>query len=345
MKITDWIAQRWRTLREPGKEELFALSRDLDRACAARDFETLGVLLQRYRHSEFTTKLIGARMMQGGYPMICSPSDAVRDDVLAVVETLRSRRPGNAFAVTPAMPQDPLRDFLAMHTFMLDACLKHGAPAVNVGRPTPSEVEAATRLLDAWHKADYVRDLSDLIFRHECPPEYLALRYGWEKEYRHARHLGMQAATSPDERSFETRRELYEHFELFYAVWERKAEKVLESISGIVLPERYLAKLNSELEQLAAFVRCPELTTAPNADRRLLAKYGIAPAASHAAYVQQSECAFRELDARLVRLTGCRPQSERLFAGSTARASSLRHSPHSRNDRRIHLKKGCKHGL
>lgn len=349
MKITDWIAQRWRTLREPGKEELIALSQDLDRACAARDFGTLGVLLQRFRHSEFTTKLIGARMMQGGYPMICSPNDAFRSDVLAMMDALRRTRSveqfGGSLAVIPAEPYNPLYDLLAMHTFMADACLKHDAPVVNVRRPTPSEVEAATRLLDRWHKEDYTQELTDLIFRHEYPSEYLSLRFGWEKEYRHARHLEMNAATSPDERSFETRRELYEHHELFYAVWERKAEQVLESIPGIALSDRYLAKLNSELEQLAAFVRCPESTNAPNADRRSLAKYGIDPAASHAARVQQSECAFRELDARLVRLTGCRPQSERLFAGSTARVSSLRHSPHPRNDRQPHLKKGCKHSL
>lgn len=343
--MTDWIAQRWRLLREPGKEELVALSRDLDRACAARDFKTLGVLLQRYRHSEFTTKLIGARMMQGGYPMICSPNDAVRDDVLAVVEALRSRMPENAFTAIPIMPRDPLCDFLAMHAFMLDACLKHHDPALNLERPTPSEVKAATRLLDEWHKADYVRELSDLIFQHECPSEYLALRFGWEKEYRYARSLETHSEMSSAEGPFEARRELYEHHELFYAVWERKAEQVLESISGIALPERYSAKLNSELERLAAFVRCPESTNAPNADRWVLAKYGVDPAASCAARAQQAECAFRELDARLVRLTGCRPQSERLFAGSMARVSSLRHFSYPRSGLRTHLKKGCKHGL
>ncbi len=281
--------------------------------------------------------------------MICSPNDAFRSDVLAMMDALRRTRSveqfGGSVAAISVEPYNPFYDLLAMYTFMADACVKHDAPALEVGRPTPSEVEAATRLLDEWHKEDYAQELTDLIFRHEYPSEYLALRFGWEKEYRHARHLEMNAATSPDERSFETRRELYEHHELFYAVWERKAEQVLESISGIALSERYLAKLNSELEQLAAFVRCPESTTAPNADRRLLAKYGIDPTASHAARVQQSECAFRELDARLVRLTGCRPQSERLFAGSTARASSLRHSPHPRNDRQPHLKKGCKHSL
>lgn len=349
MKITDWITQRWRTRHEPGKEELISISHQLDKACALNDFDTLAALLKRYRHSEFTAKLIGARMIRGGYPMICTPNDAIREDVQKMMESLHDtssvRQSGSTLAAISDKTYNPLYDLLAMHTFMLDIYSKRHPHGRTLQYPPLSEVWAATRLLDQWHKADYVRELNDLICHHEYPSEYLALRFGWEKEYRHARHLEMNAATSPDERSFETRRELYEHHELFYAVWERKAEQVLESISGIALSERYLAKLNSELEQLAAFVRCPESTTAPNADRRLLAKYGIDPTASHAARVQQSECAFRELDARLVRLTGCRPQSERLFAGSTARASSLRHSPHPRNDRQPHLKKGCKHSL
>lgn len=353
MRITDWIAQRWRARREPGKEELISISHQLDEACALNDFNTLAALLKRYRHSEFTAKLIGARMIRGGYPMICSPNDAFRSDVLAMMDALRRTRSveqfGGSIAAIPVKPYNPLYDLLAMYTFMADACLKHDAPALEVGRQTPSEVEAATRLLDRWHKEDYVRELAALIFHHEYPSEYLALRFGWEKEYHHARCLETQAGIFSDERPFEEKQMLYEDRELFYAGWEKKAEQVLESLSGIMLSERYLIKLKAELEQLAAFARCPESTSAPNADRGFLEKYGIEKEAPRAMREQQVERAFRALDARLVHMTGCQPQSDRLFARMKPRnpphTTIMRIGPNSRKIGREHSKKGRKHGL
>lgn len=353
MKITDWIARRWRERHEPGKAELIAMSRQLDEACASDDFNTVAALLKRYRHSEFAAKLIGARMIKGGYPIIGTPHDAVRDDVLKMMAALRQtrivRQFGDALTAVPAEPYNPLYDLLAMHTFMLDAYLKHHAPALKVGPPTPSEVEAATRLLDLWHKEDYARELTELIFHHEYPSEYLALRFGWEDEYRHARYLEAQSGICPDGRTFEERRMLYEDRESLYGRWERKAEQVLENLSGIMLPDRYAEKLQIELEQLAVFVRCPESTSAPNAERWLLEKYGIEKDAPRATREQQAGQAFRALDARLVHMTGRQPQSDRLFAHLKPRGSphtaTVRIYPDPRRINPERPKKRCKHGL
>lgn len=347
MKIRDWIAQHWRARREPRREALISISRQLDKACALDDFDTLAALLKRYRHSAFATKLIGTRMIRGGYPMIVAPHDAVRGDVLKMLDALHRthdvRQFGGSLTAIPAEPFNPLYDLLAMHTFMADAYLKLHPHETRLQRPALSQVQAATRLLDRWHKEDYARELTDLIFHHEYPSEYLALRFGWEDEYRHARHLEARSGISSAERPFEERRMLYEDRELLYAGWEKKAEEVLENLSGIMLPDRYVVKLQAELEQLAAFVRCPESTSAPNADRGLLEKYGITKDAPRAMCERQVERAFRALDARLVRLTGCRPQSDRLFA-----RLKPRDAPHTATARiigREYPKKGRKHSL
>lgn len=347
MKITDWIAQHWRARREPGKDELISISHQLAKACALNDFDTLASLLKKYRHSEFVSKLIGSRMIKGGYPMIYSPYDAVRSDVLAMMKALRRTRNverfGGSLAAIPAESYDPLYDLLAMYTFMADVYLKLHPHETRLQRPAPSQVQAATRLLDRWHKGDYARELTDLIFHHEYPSEFLALRFGWEKEYHHARYLETQAGISPDERPFEEQQMLYEDQELLYAEWEKKAEQVLENLPGITLPERYPIKLQGELEQLAAFVRCPESTNAPNADLRLLEKYSIAKEAPRAMREQQVERAFRALDARLVHMTGCQPQSDKLFARLKPRDAP--YTATARIISREHPKKGRKHGL
>lgn len=353
MKITDWIIQQWRERREPDKAELNGLSQQLDRACALNDFDTLAALLRKYRHSEFVTKLIGARMIRGGYPMICTPNDVIRDDVLKMMESLRDtqsvRRSGSTLAAISAEAYNPLYDLLAMHTFMLDIYSKQHPHGWKSEYPPLSEVQAATRLLDQWHKADYVRELTDLIFHHEYPSEYLALRFGWEKEYQHARHLETQSEMPCDENSFDERQMLHDDRELLYAGWEKKAEQVLETLPGITLPERYAIKLNAELEQLVAFVRCPELAAAPNADRGLLFKYGIEKDAPQGVRNQQVGRAFQELDARLVHLPGRRPRAGEPCAQLKPHDSQLmiggRETPSRRRICRNPLKKGCKHSL
>lgn len=353
MKITDMISRLVRSRREPGPEALLSISRHLDTACASDDFNALAALLERYRHSDFVTNLIGVRMLRGGYPMICTPAASVREDVLYMMDRVRDTRIVRqwGFDLTAIAPEryNPLYDLLAMHTFMVDAYSKQHTSGLPRQRPTASAAAASVRLLDAWHKADYVRELSGLILRHECPSEYLSLRLGWEKEYHHAHSLACECDTSCEGGSFAERQMLYDARERHYARWERKAERVLESIAGHALPSQYAVKLQNEREQLAFLVRCPESIAAPHTELRLLYKYGIDATESRWVREQQLERAFRDLDARLMHMTGCGSPSASLAAVTTPRdpprASTVRICRLARSILRAHRTKGCKHGL
>ena len=59
--------------------------------------------------------------------------------------------------------------------------------------------------------------------------------------------------------------------------------------------------------------RFPERIDDSRINRQLLDKYGILPGISPAKQYGQVEKAFRELDARLVRMTGRQPYADNLF--------------------------------
>ena len=86
-------------------------------------------------------------------------------------------------------------------------------------------------------------------------------------------------------------------------------------------PVEYLDKLNAELEKLGWIAASPDtvhdlLHIRPD----FLAKYGIDKNASSTERSCQAEKAYRELDARFVRMTGRRPYADEFFA-------SLRRKP------------------
>lgn len=86
-------------------------------------------------------------------------------------------------------------------------------------------------------------------------------------------------------------------------------------------PVEYLDKLNAELEKLGWIATSPDtvhdlLHIRPD----FLAKYGIDKNASSTERSCQAEKAYRELDARFVRMTGRRPYADEFFA-------SLRRKP------------------
>lgn len=91
-------------------------------------------------------------------------------------------------------------------------------------------------------------------------------------------------------------------------------EKVFESVCPRP-PAEYLDKLNTELEKLGRIAASPDavhdiLHIRPD----FLAKYGIDKNASATERSCQAEKAYRELDARFVRMTGRRPYADEVFA-------------------------------
>ena len=127
----------------------------------------------------------------------------------------------------------------------------------------------------------------------------------------------------------------------------RAVEKIFESICERP-PVPYLNKLNEELEKLGQIAHFPDnvhdiIHIRPD----FLAKYGIDRRASSEECSAKAEKAYRELDARFVRMTGRRPYADELFNGMKKRQSD---SSEERPSRKQHIRqkpksKGRKMGL
>lgn len=108
----------------------------------------------------------------------------------------------------------------------------------------------------------------------------------------------------------------------------RSVEKVFESVCHHP-PMEYLDKLNGELENLGRIALHPDVVRAPFSfiSPLLLVKYGIDKTASPEECSRQAEKAYRELDARFVRMTGRQPYADEL-------SSSLRRRSEENHPRR-----------
>lgn len=97
-------------------------------------------------------------------------------------------------------------------------------------------------------------------------------------------------------------------------------EKIFESVCPRP-PAEYLDKLNGELERLGSIAASPGSVHDPIHIRPdFLVKYGIDRSSPEDVIRKQAEKAYRELDARFVRMTGRRPYADEFFA-------SLRRKP------------------
>lgn len=94
----------------------------------------------------------------------------------------------------------------------------------------------------------------------------------------------------------------------------RTVEKVFEGLCGKP-PAPYLDKMNEELEKLGQVAALPEsVHDIIHISPAFLVKYGIDKTASNSERSCQAEKAYRELDARFVKMTGRRPYADELFA-------------------------------
>ena len=127
----------------------------------------------------------------------------------------------------------------------------------------------------------------------------------------------------------------------------RAVEKIFESICERP-PVPYLNKLNEELEKLGQIAHSPDnVHDTIHIRPDLLAKYGIDRRASSEECSAKAEKAYRELDARFVRMTGRRPYADELFNGMKKRQSE---SSEERPSRKQHIRqkpksRGRKMGL
>lgn len=91
-------------------------------------------------------------------------------------------------------------------------------------------------------------------------------------------------------------------------------EKVFESVCSRP-PAEYLDKLNGELERLGWIAASPDTVhDIIHISPSFLVKYGIDKNASATERSCQAEKAYRELDARFIRMTGRRPYADEFFS-------------------------------
>lgn len=177
-------------------------------------------------------------------------------------------------------------------------------------------------------------------------PESICDHYGLTEDYRLFHQLEELA---PDE--YKRKRETGEVPDILEvdARLTHTVEKVFESLCGRP-PAPYLDKMNEELEKLGQIVAMPEsVHDIFHISPAFLVKYGIDKNASAAERSCQAEKAYRELDARFVKMTGRRSYANEFFASlrqgkeKTADADRPRqvHKPILRNP----LSKGRKMGL
>lgn len=88
----------------------------------------------------------------------------------------------------------------------------------------------------------------------------------------------------------------------------RKIEAAMESCGGP--PRVYLEKLNDELEELGRIARNPEYADRIYLFPDFFAKYGIDKDSPAEVVARQAENAYRELDARFVKMTGRKPYAD-----------------------------------
>jgi len=94
----------------------------------------------------------------------------------------------------------------------------------------------------------------------------------------------------------------------------RTVEKVFESLCGKP-PAPYLDKMNEELEKLGQIAALPDsVHDILHISPAFLVKYGIDKNASATERSCQAEKAYRELDARFMKMTGREPYANELFA-------------------------------
>lgn len=110
-------------------------------------------------------------------------------------------------------------------------------------------------------------------------------------------------------------------------------EKTFESVCPRP-PAEYLDKLNGELERLGSIATSPGSVHDPIHIRPdFLVKYGIDRSWPEDVIRKQAEKAYRELDARFVRMTGRRPYADEFFrnirpARTVSSETTLRRKPH-----------------
>lgn len=319
MEWKDRIARLFRRKPDWEREHRSTLiARHAENLLRERDISNVTDLVRRHRKSDLTIAGIGLTMNTATSCFLRTPEDAAGEDVLALMEALRgtplAKKIGRRLADVPADTAHSLHGVFAMHTFFLDAYLEQH-PDSKLRQPPMDEVQAAAHIVDRQFRAETFRELRHLAETSGgyMPSCYVVRLYDWDADMERLQEMrgrldGPACPEAPQQVQ-----------QLRERIWKaenrmvREAEKILESDPEIPLRQTYIEKLDAELQTLGWFARFPEKIDSPYTNRQLLDKYRILPGISPAEQYGQVEKAFRELDARLVRMTGRQPYADNLF--------------------------------
>lgn len=319
MKWKDRIARLFRRKPEWEREHRRTLiARHTENLLRERDISNVTDLVRRYRKSDLTIAGIGLTMNTATSRFLRTPEDAAGKDMLELMETLRrtpfAKKIGRRLADVPADTAHSLHGLLAMHTFLLDAYLEQH-PDSKLRQPPMDEVQAAAHIVDRQFRAETFRELRHLAETsgRYMPSCYVVRLYDWDTDMGRLQEMrgrldGPACPEAPQQVQ-----------QLRERIWKaenrmvREAERILESDPEIPLRQTYIEKLDAELQTLGWLARFPERIDDSHINRQLLDKYRILPGISPAEQYGQVEKAFRELDARLVRMTERQSYADDLF--------------------------------
>ena len=304
----DWEREHRRTL----------IARHAENLLRERNIRSITDLVRRYRKADLTIAGIGLTMNTETSRFLRTPEDAAGKDVLALMEALRrtpfAKKIGRRLADVPADTAHSLHGLLAMHTFLLDAYLEQH-PDSKLRQPPMDEVQAAAHIIDRQFRAETFRELRHLTETsgRYMPSCYVVRLYDWDTDMGRLQEMRgrLDGPACPDDPQ--------QVQQLRERIWKaenrmvREAERILEGDQEIPLRQTYIEKLDAELQTLGWLARFPERIDDNRINRQLLDKYRILPGISPAEQYGQVEKAFRELDERLVRMTGRQPYADDLF--------------------------------
>ena len=307
-RTPDWEREHRRTL----------IVRHAENLLRERDINSVTDLVRRHRKSDLTIAGIRLTMNTATSRFLRTPEDAAGKDMLELMDALRrtsfAKKIGRRLADVPADTAHSLHGLLAMHTFLLDAYLEQH-PDSKLQQPPMDEVQAAAHIVDRQFRAETFRELRHLAETRGryMPSCYVVRLYDWDADMGRLQKMrgrldGPACADNPQQVQ-----------QLRERIWKaenrmvREAERILESDPEISLRQTYIEKLDAELQTLGWLARFPERIDDSRINRQLLDKYRILPGISPAEQYGQVEKAFRELDARLVRMTGRQSYADDLF--------------------------------
>ena len=319
MEWKDRIAQLFRRKPDWEREHRRTLiARHAENLLREQDIRSIENLVRRHRKSNPTIAGIGLTMNTATSRFLRTPEDAAGKDMLKLMEALRktpfAKKIGRYLADVPADTAHSLHGLLAMHTFLLDAYLEQH-PDSTLRQPPIEEVQAAAHIIDRQFRAETFRELRHLAETsgRYTPSCYVTRLYDWDADMERLQEMRerLDSTACPDDPQ--------QVQQLRERIWKaenrmvREAERILESDPEIPLRQTYIEKLDAELQTLGWLARFPERIDDSRTNRQLLDKYGILPGISPSEQYGQVVKAFRELDARLVRMSGRQPYADDLF--------------------------------